>query len=101
LFAVIGFSLLVTDTGSAVFGAVDACLHPEANDSQIPGLKAVIVSGDQEVVYTQDFGTADASGRLVTPHTPMVLGWVSKRIAALGVIQMVEAGKLDILYTLA
>lgn len=75
--------------------AVDAYLRSEMNELHIPGMAVVIVSGDQ-VVYSQGFGVAAAAGRPVTPQTPMVLGSVSKGITALAVMQLVEAGKLDL-----
>jgi CubicO group peptidase (beta-lactamase class C family) len=95
LLAAIGLSLPVTGAGVAGFDAVDAYLRAEMDELHIPGLEAVIVSGDQ-VVYTQGFGIADAAGRAVTPQTPMLLGSVSKGLTALAVMQLVEAGKLNL-----
>ena len=62
---------------------------------RIPGLAVTIVHGDQ-VVYAQGYGVADASGQPVTPQTPMLLGSVSKGITALAIMQLVEAGQLDL-----
>jgi CubicO group peptidase (beta-lactamase class C family) len=62
------------------------------NELKIPGLEAVGVQGDR-IVYLQGFGIADASGRPVTPQTPMLLGSVSKGFTAIAVMQLVEAGK--------
>jgi CubicO group peptidase (beta-lactamase class C family) len=77
----------------ADFGAVDEYLRAEMRDLQIPGMAAVIVSGDQ-IAYTQGFGVADAGGRAVTPQTPMLLGSISKGFTALAVLQLAEAGQL-------
>lgn len=77
------------------FAAVDEYLRSEMSELKIPGLEAVVVQGDQ-VVYMQGFGIADASGRAVTPQTPMLLGSVSKGFTAMAVMQLVEAGKIDL-----
>jgi len=61
---------------------------------RVPGL-AVAVIQDGEIVYQHGFGHA-VPRRSVTPQTPFVLGSLSKSFTALAVIQLVEAGKLDL-----
>ncbi|MFJ7726321.1 serine hydrolase domain-containing protein [Neobacillus sp. NPDC097160] len=41
-------------------------------------------------------GHADSSGSPVTPETPFGLGSISKSITAIAVLQLVEAGKIDL-----
>ena len=74
---------------------VDSYIHAEMDELNIPGLEAVIVHKDQ-IVYAKGFGVADASGCAVTAQTPMVLGSVSKGFTALAIMQLVEAGKVDL-----
>ena len=78
----------------------DALFHVEQyiaatrRQLHIPGLAVAIVSNG-EVVYQQGIGNA-AIGRSVTPQTPFILGSLSKSITALAIMQLVEAGKLDL-----
>jgi CubicO group peptidase (beta-lactamase class C family) len=61
----------------------------------IPGLVLGIVQGDQ-IVHLKGFGLADPSGRAVTPQTPFILGSTSKSFTALAVMQLVEAGQVEL-----
>jgi CubicO group peptidase (beta-lactamase class C family) len=63
---------------------------------KIPGAAVGIVRGDQ-VILLKGYGTADA-GRTqpVTPQTPFYLASVSKSFTARGIMQLVEAGKLEL-----
>jgi len=61
----------------------------------MPGLALAIVKGD-DVVYLKGYGRADRSGRPVTPQTPFVIGSITKPFTALGIMQLVEAGKVDL-----
>ena len=74
---------------------VDAYIRAEMDELKIPGLEAVVVHKDQ-IVYAKGFGTADPSGRAISAHTPMILGSVSKGFTALAVMQLVEAGRIEL-----
>ena len=63
--------------------------------AHIPGLSIAIVKGDQ-IVYRKGYGQADPSGRPVTPHTPFIIGSISKTFTALAVMQLVESGKVEL-----
>jgi CubicO group peptidase (beta-lactamase class C family) len=63
--------------------------------SRIPGLALGIVKGDQ-IVYLKGYGQADSSGRPVTPQTSFLIGSVTKSFTALAVMQLVEAGKVEL-----
>jgi len=51
---------------------------------------------DGQIAHLRGFGVADSSGRAVTPQTPFYLGSVTKPFTALAVMQLVEAGKIDL-----
>jgi CubicO group peptidase (beta-lactamase class C family) len=75
--------------------AIDAYIENHMADNQIPGLALSIVHNN-EVVYTQGYGVTGPDGTPVTPQTPFTIGSVSKPITALAVMQLVEAGKIDL-----
>lgn len=64
-------------------------------DSRIPGMAIAIVK-DHQIVHAKGYGVADPSGRPVTPETPFIIGSASKSFTALAVMQLVEAGKIDL-----
>ena len=74
---------------------IDDFLTSERQASGIPGLALVIVANDQ-IVHTAAFGVADGAGRAVTADTPFVLASVSKAFTALAVMQLVEAGRIQL-----
>jgi CubicO group peptidase (beta-lactamase class C family) len=77
------------------FAAIDAYIQEEMREVHIPGLALSIVH-DDEVVHLESFGEADPSGRAVTPQTPFILASVSKSFTALAIMQLSEAGKVDL-----
>jgi CubicO group peptidase (beta-lactamase class C family) len=77
------------------FTAIDAYVQAQMDESRIPGLALAIVHGDQ-IVYLKGYGRAEPSGRPVTPQTPFMLASLAKPMTALAVMQLVEAGKLDL-----
>ena len=52
-------------------------------------------SGDQ-VVHLRGFGQADPAGRPVTPQTPFLIASLGKSMTALAVMQLVEAGHVEL-----
>src|SRR6266540_4335097 len=77
------------------FAAIDAYVESQMREQRIPGLALGIVQGDQ-IVHLKGFGVADPSGRAVTPQTPFQIASISKSFTALAVVQLVEAGKVDL-----
>jgi CubicO group peptidase (beta-lactamase class C family) len=75
--------------------AIDGYLAARQKALRIPGMALGIVSGDQ-VVHLSAFGRADATGRPVTAKTPFVIGSLSKAFTATAVLQLVDAGKLEL-----
>ena len=84
------FSLGQTDKDK-----IDAYITSRMQTSNIPGLALGVVYGD-EIVYVQGYGIADPSGRAMTPQTPFILGSTSKSFTALAIMQLVEAGQIDL-----
>jgi CubicO group peptidase (beta-lactamase class C family) len=74
---------------------IDAYIQARMQAAHIPGLALGVVRGDQ-VVYLKGYGIAGPDGRGVTPQTPFILGSTSKSITALAIMQLVEAGKIDL-----
>ena len=86
-------SCLPTGTASAPeFATIERFVQDEMAAQRIPGLALGIVKDDR-ITYLRGFGTADDSGRPVTPKTPFVIGSLSKSFTALAIMQLVEAGK--------
>jgi CubicO group peptidase (beta-lactamase class C family) len=74
---------------------IDAYIESRMRADRIPGLALGVVRGDQ-VVYLKGYGVAGPDGRAVTPQTPFILGSTSKSFTALAVMQLVEAGKIEL-----
>lgn len=77
------------------FGAIDSYIESQLKELSLPGLALGIMHGDQ-IVYLKGYGTADPTGRAITPQTPMMLASLAKPITALAIMQLVDAGKLDL-----
>jgi CubicO group peptidase (beta-lactamase class C family) len=82
-------------TGLTNFEEVDGYVITKMKELGIPGAALVIVDGDQ-IVYLKAFGVADASGRPVTPQSPFFTGSTGKSFTALAIMQLVEAGKVEL-----
>jgi CubicO group peptidase (beta-lactamase class C family) len=70
-------------------------VHHQMERYKIPGMAIAIVR-DGDVEYLNGFGTANANGDQVTPDTPFLLASVSKSFTALGIMQLVEEGKINL-----
>jgi len=82
-------------TNKPDFAKIDTYLQTQIGKARIPGLALGIVEGDQ-IVHLKGIGRADDSGRAVTPQTPFFIGSISKSFTALAVMQLVEAGKIQL-----
>jgi len=85
------------DRGSAdhAFAAVDAYLQEQIDAMGIPSVSLAIIK-DGQAVHQAAFGSADDSGRPMTPQTPVLLASTSKSLTAIAVMQQVEAGLLEL-----
>jgi CubicO group peptidase (beta-lactamase class C family) len=81
--------------GETDFAAIDAYVTEQVSNLRIPGMALGIVEGSQ-IAHLQGFGVADSTGRAVTPQTPFNLGSLTKSFTALAVMQLVEAGQIDL-----
>ncbi len=77
------------------FSQIDRFVEAEMDAQRIPGLALAVVRDDR-IVHMRGFGDADQSGRGVSPQTPFIIGSVSKSVTALAIMQMVEAGTIEL-----
>ncbi|HEV3339194.1 MAG TPA: serine hydrolase domain-containing protein [Pirellulales bacterium] len=75
--------------------AIDSFIESRREFARIPGVALAVVQ-DKEIVYLRGYGAADPDGRPVTPEMPFMVGSLSKSFTALAVMQLVEAGKVDL-----
>jgi CubicO group peptidase (beta-lactamase class C family) len=80
---------------SAPYDAIDAYIEQQMRRLHIPGASLAIVEGDK-IVHLRGFGKARPSGEVPTPQTPFFIGSLTKSITALAVMQLVEAGKVEL-----
>ena len=77
------------------YDAIDAYIEEQMRRLNIPGASLVIVEGDQ-IVHMRGFGRAHPDGEAPTPQTPFFIGSLTKSFTALAVMQLVEAGKIEL-----
>jgi CubicO group peptidase (beta-lactamase class C family) len=77
------------------FAGVDLFVEAEMDAQRVPGLALAVVRDDR-IVHMRGFGEADESGRAVSPQTPFVIGSVAKSVTALAIMQLVEAGMVEL-----
>ncbi|MEJ5202635.1 MAG: serine hydrolase domain-containing protein [Anaerolineales bacterium] len=94
IFALTGQQFVLAESGGEL-QKIDSYILRQMEDLGIPGVAIGIVRGDQ-IVYTQGYGVADNAGRAMTPDTPFLIASLSKPITALGIMQLVEEGKIDL-----
>lgn len=82
-------------SGSPDLARIDMFISSQMQADHIPGVAVGIVHGSQ-VLHLRGFGVADPTGRAVAPQTPFLLGSITKSFTALAVMQLVEAGKVDL-----
>jgi len=84
-----------TTSTSVLFDAIDAYIEQQMHRLCIPGVALAIVEGDR-IVHTRGFGQARPGGETPTPQTPFFIGSLTKSFTALAVMQLVEAGQLEL-----
>lgn len=82
-------------TGSPDFASIDRQVAAEMVAARIPGLALEIVQRDR-IVHLRGFGVTAVDGPPVTPGTLFGLASLSKSLAAVAAMQLVEAGRLDL-----
>ncbi|GAB4515019.1 MAG: hypothetical protein OHK0046_17900 [Anaerolineae bacterium] len=74
---------------------IDSYIEEVMAADRIPGLALAIVHDDR-IVYMQGYGTTGVNDTPITPNTAFQLGSMSKSFTALAIMQLVEAGNLDL-----
>jgi CubicO group peptidase (beta-lactamase class C family) len=80
---------------STPYDAIDAYVEEQMHRLNIPGVALAIVEGNQ-TVHQRGFGRARPGGEAPTPQTTFFIGSLTKSFTALAVMQLVEAGKIDL-----
>lgn len=83
-----------TSRAAPDFAAIDAYVANEMRVERVPGVSIAIVHGSA-IVHARGFG-GDGAGHSITPQTPFILGSMSKSFTALALMQLVQAGKVDL-----
>jgi len=81
--------------GQTDLAAIERYVTTEMARLRIPGAALGIVCGDR-IVEASGFGVADSGGRAVTAQTPFYIGSLTKSFTALAVMQLVEAGRIEL-----
>jgi CubicO group peptidase (beta-lactamase class C family) len=82
-------------SSTASYDAIDAYVEEQMRRLKIPGVSLAIVEGDR-IVHLRGFGRARPSGETPTPQTPFFIGSVTKSFTALAIMQLAEAGKVEL-----
>ncbi|MBT2762270.1 serine hydrolase domain-containing protein [Paenibacillus sp. ISL-20] len=84
----------VVEADEGMTDKVDLYMKAMMEEYQIPGLSVAIVQ-DGDTLYTNSYGVT-AEGSTVSSNTPFFLGSISKSMTALGIVQLVESGQVDL-----
>ncbi len=79
----------------ASYDDIDAYVQRQMDRLNLPGAALAIVEGD-EIVHQRGFGRARPGGEAPSPQTPFPIGSLTKSFTALAVMQLVEAGEVDL-----
>ena len=77
------------------YEAVNSYVEAQRKALNIPGGALAIIEGDR-IVHVKNFGVSGPDGRVPTDQTPFFIGSLTKSFTALAVMQLVEAGKIDL-----
>ncbi len=81
---------------AAVATTLESVIRQEMEDKQLPAFSIALVDGKQ-IVWAQGFGYQDSEHKIpATAHTVYRVGSVSKLFTDIGIMQMVEAGKINL-----
>lgn len=82
-------------TGDDSLETIDVYLEKQMRRLHIPGAVMAIVEGNK-IVHTRSFGLARPGGETPSMQTPFFIGSLTKSITAMAVMQLVEAGKVEL-----
>jgi CubicO group peptidase (beta-lactamase class C family) len=77
------------------YTAIETYIEEQRRRLKIPGAALAIVEGDK-IVHVCGFGKARPNGEVPTQQTPFFIGSLTKSFTALAVMQLVEAGKIEL-----
>ncbi|MBI4502148.1 MAG: beta-lactamase family protein, partial [Gemmatimonadetes bacterium] len=81
---------------AAVVRTLEPFIRQEMADKDLPGLSIALVDGD-DIVWAQGFGFANpADSTPATARTLYRVGSIAKLVTAIGVMQLVENGQVDL-----
>ena len=80
---------------SASYNAIDTYVEEQMRRLKIPGISLAIIEGDQ-IVHLRGFGRARPHGEVPSPTTLFPIASLTKSFTALAVMQLVEAGKIEL-----
>jgi CubicO group peptidase (beta-lactamase class C family) len=80
---------------SAPYDGIDAYIIEQMRRLSIPGASLAIVEGGQ-ITHLRGFGKARPGGVTPSPQTPFFIGSLTKSFTALAIMQLVEAGKVEL-----
>lgn len=87
---------LVSPQDAALFAELEKEAQATLEKYHVPGMAVGIVREGQ-LIYSQGFGVMDsASGRSLTPQSVQSMASISKAFTATAIMQLVEAGKVDV-----
>ena len=87
--------MLTSDPDRGLYDAIDAYITGQMRRLSMPGVALAIVEGDK-IVHLRGFGRARPGGETPAPYTPFFIGSLTKSFTALAVMQLVEAGKVEL-----
>jgi len=79
----------------ASYEPIEAYIEQQMRRLKVPGASLAIVEGDK-IVHQRGFGRARPGGEAPTPQTLFFIGSLAKSFTALAVMQLVEAGKVEL-----
>jgi CubicO group peptidase (beta-lactamase class C family) len=88
-------SLPEKTSDAAPYDAIDRYIEQGLKRLNVPGAALAIVEGDQ-IAHQRGFGQARPGGGPPSPQTPFFIGSLTKSFTALAVMQLVEAGRVDL-----
>jgi CubicO group peptidase (beta-lactamase class C family) len=85
----------MTALRNAPYETIDAYVDRERRRLAMPGVSLAIVHGDR-IVHLRGFGQARPGGEAPCPETQFFIGSLAKSFTALAVMQLVEAGQVEL-----
>ena len=77
------------------YASLDAYIEQQMAALHIPGAALAIVE-EEKTVHLRAFGRAGPDGQAPTAQTPFFIGSLTKSVTAVAILQLVEAGKVEL-----